>query len=213
MKTLFIASLLLTSFYAAAQQAERKLTQFTGIVLGDSLNPAPFVNVVNLSHQNRGTYTDLRGYFSFVVGEGDTIEFSSIGYKRQRIVVPKNLSQNFYSTVIQLRIDEVALPMVKIFALTPDEFKRAFIKINIPDDDLERAKKNLDQQTLTALKNMLPPDGSETSGHYFNYYNQQQYYKFTGQVPTSNLLNPFAWAQFFKLVQEGKISLRNDRER
>lgn len=178
--------------------------------MGDSAHRAPFVSVIDISNNHRWTYSDLKGYFSIVVYEGDTLLFSCLGYKKQPFIIPKNLDQTFFSTVIKLQLDAISLPQISIFALTPEEFKRAFLALNIPDDDLEKAKKNMDKQILTALSYSLPKDGQQMSQFFFNYYNDQAFYNVTKQQRPIQFLNPFAIAQFFRLVQEGKITLRND---
>jgi hypothetical protein len=65
-----------------AHEGQSNLVQFSGVVVtADSLKPIPFVNVI-IRNTWRGTVTDYFGFFSFVARMNDTIEFSSLGYKK-----------------------------------------------------------------------------------------------------------------------------------
>lgn len=203
--------LLYTCSYTQDQSAGRKLIQFSGVVQHiDSLEPVPFASVINLSRQHRGTITDHKGFFSFVVGEGDTIRFSAIGYKKATYRIPENIAGSAHTIILRLQSDTVNIPLVKIFPwATPEEFKKAFIEANIPDDDLQIAKRNLDRSIMDELAANMTMNGSQNSKLYFQQQSDRLYYY--GQTPPIKVLNPFAWAQFFKLLQEGKINLRNEQ--
>ena len=84
---------------------------------------------------------------------------------------------------------------------TRDEFRKAFLALNIPDDDMERARKNLDRERLKEISAAMGPDADEAQ----DYYARQDAYKlyYYGQSPPVNLLNPFAWAEFFKAWRRG----------
>ena len=86
-KKLFFLLLIFTSAISLNSNAQdKKLVQFSGIVIhADSLEPLPFVNIINVSRNYRGTYTDMRGFFSLVVSVGDTVQISCLGYKKQDI--------------------------------------------------------------------------------------------------------------------------------
>ena len=84
---------------------------------------------------------------------------------------------------------------------TKEEFKKAFLTLKIPDDDLEVARKNLDNRQLMAKAANLPAEGSVS----FKYTMQQQLDKlyYNGQTQPITVLNPFAWAKFIKSWKEG----------
>ena len=76
------------------------------------------------------------------------------------------------------------------------------MNLKIPDDDLERAKKNLARAEMQVLYENMPMDGS------MNFRNQMQaqqskLYYAGGQLPPNNLLNPIAWAKFIEAWQNG----------
>ena len=90
-----------------------------------------------------------------------------------------------------------------------EQFKEAFINLNVPDDDYLIAKKNLALAEMRERAQNYPMDGS------MNYKNfmDQQYYKlyYAGQSPPISIFNPFAWAEFIKAWREGKFKRNKDK--
>lgn len=199
---LIIASLLFVLPLITKSQSDNQLIQFSGVVVEeDSLKPVPFVSVL-IRNSKRGTVSDYFGYFSFVAQKNDTIDFSAIGYKRGYYVIPDTLSSNRYSLIQVLRTDTVFLKETVIYPWpTREQFKEAFLKIEVPDDDLERAKKNLARSEIKSRMDGLPVDGN----YAFNNKMQQKYSQlyYAGQMPPNNLLNPIAWAKFIEAWKRG----------
>lgn len=194
----------------SAQTDDKDLLQFSGVVVtSDSLHPVPFTSVI-IKNTYRGTISDFYGFFSFVAKMGDTIVFSNIGYKRSEYVVPDTLSESRYSLIHILVPDTIMLQEAVIYPWpTREQFKQAFLSLNVPDTDLQRAKKNLEKQRLQEIAENLPPDGSLN----YKYQMQQQYSRLytVGQLPKNNLLNPIAWAQFIKAWQNGDFKRKKDK--
>lgn len=190
---------------------EKKLIQFSGIVIhADSLEPLPFVNIINVSRNYKGTYTDMRGFFSLVVSVGDTIHISSLGYKKQELVIPKDLVNNTLSAIFKLKMDAIDLPMIYIFPYaTIEQFKQAFIKLRLPDDDLMIAQKNLDANLMMALSSAMTWDGTQNTRYYFQQQSEKLYWR--GQERYNPLLDVVKINQFIRLLGEGKISLKNEK--
>ncbi len=190
---------------------EKKLIQFSGIVIhADSLEPLPFVNIINVSRNYKGTYTDMRGFFSLVVSVGDTLHISSLGYKKQELVIPKDLVNNTLSAIFKLKMDAIDLPMIYIFPYaTIEQFKQAFIKLRLPDDDLMIAQKNLDANLMMALSSAMTWDGTQNTRYYFQQQSEKLYWR--GQERYNPLLDVVKINQFIRLLGEGKISLKNEK--
>lgn len=210
-KLFFLPILLLVFIYSSSSAQEKKLVQFSGIVIhADSLEPLPFVNVINISRNYKGTYTDMRGFFSLVVSVGDTIQISSLGYKKQELIIPKDLVNNSLSAIFKLKIDAIDLPMVYIFPYaTIEQFKQAFIKLRLPDDDLMIAQKNLDAATMMALSSAMTWDGTQNTRYYFQQQSEKLYWR--GQSRYNPLLDVVKINQFMRLLNDGKISLKNEK--
>jgi hypothetical protein len=187
---------------------KHSLIQFSGVVVeGDSLNPIPYTSII-VRHTRRGTISDYFGYFSFVAALSDTIEFSAIGFANAQYIIPDTLSSNIYSLIQVLRKDTIYLRTAEVFPWpSKEQFKQAFLTLNIADDDLARATKNMDRSDLKEQMLGMAMDAS------MNYkYNMQQYQSrlyYAGQYPPNNLLNPMAWAKFIKAWKNGDFKKKN----
>jgi len=189
------------------QSTVKKVIQLSGIVIsgGDSIKPLHYVNI-GVKNASRGTSSDYEGFFSLPVYQTDTIVFSTIGYQKAVLTLPDNLTTAKYSIIQTLQKDTIRLPETLIYPWpSPTAFKRAFIELDIPDDEITIARKNLEREALKELGTLLPADGKETTSAYLR--NESKKYTYMGQSPPNNLINPFAWIQFFKMMKEGKLKL------
>jgi hypothetical protein len=201
--------LIFISFGAFAQQ-NKPLVQFSGVIYDvDSNSVVPYVTLRNISNDGKSYSANYKGYFSIVVKEGDTLVFSSIGYKRLEVVIPLNVKENKFTAIIKMKSDNIQLPSVTVFPwASVDEFKKDFLTMKFPDDDLEIAKKNLSKESLMRLSATLPRDGSEYSGSSFN--NNHTALSNKNMVQTNPLLNPFAWGALINKIMQGDKSRKND---
>ena len=214
-KSYFIAVFSFLLFLAGtsslrAQDRDDDLIQFSGVVItGDSLSPVPFTNVL-IENTDKGTMTDYYGYFSFVAQKGDSILFSSIGYERARFIIPDTLTTNRYSLIQILDKDTITLRETVIYPWpTREQFKQAFLEMEVPETDFDRAQRNLAQADMIARMDAAMPSGGETFKYSMQQYQQQIYY--AGQAPPINVLNPVAWSQFIKAWKRGDF--KSDRKR
>ena len=209
-KRIYLKSLLLIFVLGinstSAQDKSGDLIQFSGIVVtGDSLKPVPFVNII-IKNSHRGTTSDYFGYFSFVAQESDTLFFSSVGFKRNRFIIPDSLTTNRYSLIQVLITDTVLLAETYIYPWpTKEQFRMAFMNLKIPDDDLERAKKNLQLIEMHERFKAMGMDGSQNFKNFMQEQTSRLYY--AGQYPPTNLLNPIAWAKFIRAWQDGELKI------
>lgn len=199
----------LLSISLSAQSSD-SLIQFSGVVVsGDSLRPVPFASIL-IKGSGRGTITDYYGYFSIVAKKKDTIQFSSIGYKKSEYLIPDTLHGDRYSLIQIMTSDTITLPIASVYPWpTIEDFKLAFMNLDIPDDDLERARKNLEQAEMRERLQATPMDGAANYKYQMGLYSSQLYY--AGQAPPINLLNPLAWAKFIQAWRRGDFK-RKDRE-
>ena len=80
----------------AAAAAQQKNLLVKGKVLDNNGQPVAGVAVI-LSGTSRGTTTDANGYYVIEVPKiGSTLEFSCLGYKAQKAVVPKSLALDIF---------------------------------------------------------------------------------------------------------------------
>ena len=189
-----------------AQKKDKHLIQFSGVVVGSNdLKPIPYTAIMIKSNY-RGTICDNNGYFSFVAQTGDTVEFSSIGYKLNFYVIPDTLSDR-YALIHLMDKDTASLGSVTVYPWPSREaFKKAFLALNIPDNDLDRAKKNIALAERRAHMEGLPADANAN----FMSSMQQEYNKlyYAGQLPPNNLLNPLAWSKFIEAWKNGDLKIQ-----
>jgi len=192
-----------------AQVDNEELIQFSGIVVtADSIRPVPYTNIV-IKNTWRGTVSDYYGYFSFVARKKDTLIFSSVGYKKIEFIIPDTIHKDRYSLIQVMSSDTIMLSQTIIYPWpSREDFKEAFLTFDVPDDDYERAKRNLNSEFLREIASSIPMDGS------MNYKWQQQLHQeklyYIGQTQPITVLNVFAWAQFIQAWKDGKFK-RQDK--
>lgn len=203
LRYLLFGILFITFSAAFSQQADKSVVQFSGVIYDTDSNVV--VPYVNIKGRNQNYSANYKGYFSFVCHEGDSLVFSSVGYKKTEIVIPYNLKDKRFTAIIKLKSDNIMLPMVRVFPWSStDDFKKDFLTMKFADDDLEIARKNLSSESLRTLVASLPRDGGENNGLSFN-NNHNALRNKTG-VQVNPLLNPFAWGALINQITEGSKS-------
>lgn len=208
--------LLLFTVFGQAQtnvpvkKEKKKLLQLSGKVVvfeQDSLRGLPFASVIVRSKKT-GAVTDYYGFFTLVASPGDVVEFVSLGYKDAQYIIPDTLKATHFSISQAMTKDTIMLKTVTVypFPKNDEEFKEAFLKLKVPNDDLTRAQKNLAADEMRELVKGLDMDASDN----YLYSMQQRYQRmqYIGQYPPNNLLNPFAWAKFIKDLKAGKLKIK-----
>lgn len=202
--------MLICCFFAVSGMAQVKekyddnLIQFSGVVVtSDSLEPVPYTNII-ITGTRTGAVSDHNGFFSFVAKENDVVEFSALGYKTTYYTIPDSLSSKHYTCIQVMTSDTIFLSETVIYPWPSiEQFKKAFVNVEIPNDDQQRAERNLELAEMKERIMNTPMDGS------MNYKNlvDQQIYKnyYIGQSMPITLLNPIAWAKFIKAWKEGKF--------
>ncbi|HNX44084.1 MAG TPA: carboxypeptidase-like regulatory domain-containing protein [Bacteroidales bacterium] len=207
-KYAFIIALLMATACAQAQHRDDGLVQFSGVIVtADSLRPVPFTHIL-VEKTNRGTTSDYFGFFSIVVHKKDIIHFSAVGFKKVEFRIPDTLSENRYSLIQVMTSDTIMLAETVIYPWpTKEQFRQAFIKLDVPDDDLEIMRKNLAYLELRDRRDKnYNPDlyGMDAAMNYRNYvdnYTNKMYY--AGQAMPNSLLDPLAWLKFIKAWKRG----------
>lgn len=204
MRKLLFAICLLPILLAAQTDSSRTIVKIAGVtVTSDSLKPVPFVNVL-IKGNYSGTMGDYSGFYSIVARAGDTLIFSSIGYKREEYVIPDTLQNKQYSLIQMLEKDVIELPETRINVWPSyEQFKQAFLNTEMKDSDLARAKKNLSHEVLRehAINSTIGAGGNQTlmqDQHKARLYS-------IGQMPQNNFLNPLAWNRLIQAWKDGEF--------
>lgn len=212
----FISALLILSLNSQAQsntKSDRRdsgLVQFSGLLLtADSLKPVAFA-YLHVKHKVYGNYySNLDGYFSFVARLGDTVIFDHSEYKRTAMVIPDSLKSYKYHVVKLMTKDTAYFPGTSITAMPSRAiFDDVFAKMDIPNDDVKRAKDNLEREAIREQAGNL--SGADATEAYKNLARQKSTATnyAAGQIPPISLLSPTAWAQFFEAWKRGDYKRR-----
>lgn len=191
---------------------QRQLIQFSGVVLDqDSLTPIPFVSIV-IKGTQRGAVTDFYGFFSMIIRPGDELEFYSITHKNRSYKIPDTLRQKYYYAIQVLDKDTINLPPIEVYPWpSKEDFKRAFLALDLSDSDAERADRNLLREEMTYLERTQPASASESYKIAMQAYYTKVYT--SGQQPVNNLLNPIKWAEFVDAWRSGKFSSKTKKKK
>lgn len=199
---LFFLVLLVCGGTLCAQQSESKLVQFSGVVMtSDSLQAIPYANIWN-TRNGIGVISNYQGFFSLVAGEGDTVRFSSVGFKDKTYIIPRGMTDDRYSIIQLMTRDTIHLAATMIYPWPdPEDFRDAFLALDVPDTYLDKARKNLEREKLREMGAALAPDGNETTDFFFRQEAKKYYY--AGQTPPIQLFNVFAWKEFIEAWKRG----------
>jgi len=201
-KKLLFLFLLLPAVFLSAQVKTPKVIQFSGYALtADSLMGVPFAHITIL---NRGRVATAGpdGFFSFAAVENDTLYFTSVGFRPSVYVIPSGLTTDKYSVIQLMTKTDIYLRETIIYPWGDREgFRQAFLDLHLPDDDLERAKKNMERERLAELGEKLERDGKEAGQTYMRNNSANTYYY--KQAPSQNIFNPLAWAEFIRAWKNG----------
>ncbi len=180
------------------------VVQVSGMVVtGDSLSPLPFATVYR-ARDERGTMTDVRGFFSLPALEGDTIRVSSVGYVSDAFVIPEISDEDRFRVVQPLKRDTIALEEAFVYPWpTRERFRSDFLALDIALDAYSIGNERLND--LDAFDRLVYI-GDDAEGVYSAQMQQKAIqYGQLGTMPTVNLLNPVAWAQFFQSLRNGDL--------
>ena len=206
-----------------AQQAsaQKGLVQLSGIVSSKRIGSIPFATI-HVKNSYQGTYAAFDGFYSLVVRDKDTVEYSAVGFKKVEFIIPANSADHklIYSPVLETDTLSFQGPVVGP-RMSYEQFKNAFLNLRLSDGYEENARKNLDPEVLSTLYETLARDGGESqqivmqqfvNSYYYSGY--QTNYNMMGSnntpIPTS-LMNPFAWAQFFQAIKDGKYKKKEKK--
>ncbi len=203
-----------TSDSAKTDTAKVRVIQLSGVLKSHDSVPLPYATV-QISGTKYGVITNIYGYFTIPVKEGDLIVFSFIGFRPGGFRVPKNNESLKFSITQYLQPDTQYLNEVVVNPWPSSaEFNYVFVHKDIADDDLERALKNLDPALLQNIADNMGRDGPENAVAFFNRLKdensrmgQQPYNPFfmtgpNGQIiPAVNFTKLYNYLEYLKRVK------------
>ncbi len=213
-----MSSIALTNFAQVSKDyVDTTIVQFSGMVLAEengNLVPIPFATI-SVEGEGRGTYANYKGFFSLVARKGDKIKFSAVSYRKQDFIIPDTIRNTRFSIVQLMTRDTVNLPIAVIFPWPDrDNFKQEFLAMDVSQDLAEKAKENIAEKRLKAVRENTKMDANENADYYLRQQSKSFYH--IGQTPPMNIFNPMAWNEFFNAWKGGafksKKKLEEDQE-
>ncbi|AEV32277.1 hypothetical protein Oweho_1277 [Owenweeksia hongkongensis DSM 17368] len=214
-----IFALCVATYDVCAQQPKDPV-QMSGIVLSGDAEPQfmPYVNIV-VKKRKRGAATNSEGFFSFAVLPGDTLLFSSIGFRTETLVIPDTLDEKEYLSRVIMNRDTTLLQEVTLYPWpTPEQFKEEFLATRVPTTEEDIAMRNLAIQELKARAAKMGYSAAEIQDYVIaaknaEIYNYGRYNNYSGggTAILGSLSNPFAWAQFFEALKRGDFDSDSSR--
>jgi hypothetical protein len=198
-------------FAQQRQIAEQKpLVQVSGIIQNaNTQSIIPYVTIRNVSFRDDIFSANHQGYFSFVAHPGDTIRFHSLGYTPVDLVIPQDLRESKYTASVRMSTEIIELEEVEVYPYpwaSIDEFNLAFMALDLADDDIITAKKNLSAESLAQMAAVTPMNATEMRTFQTNQAHIGLSNKAVNQKMANPLLSPFAWGNFIRQISEGNKS-------
>ncbi|HEV7348163.1 carboxypeptidase-like regulatory domain-containing protein [Telluribacter sp.] len=203
----------------AAAQGQQKAIIFTGVVVAGSTTERLPGAYIFIPKAGKGTLTRNGGYdagaFSIPVFPGDSIVFSYVGFKTQYHIIPRNYNAETYSAIIAMREDVQMLAEVRVYPYaTEEDFKKAFLEMRLPDQaERDALARNTDPDYINRMAAQVPNNAQTNFRHTMD---QQIFGRESaankGFATTFPFLNPFAWANFIKSVQNGDLKQKDWRK-
>ncbi|MEM7040688.1 MAG: carboxypeptidase-like regulatory domain-containing protein, partial [Bacteroidota bacterium] len=185
MRTFFLTALAILAFAPLSHgQTQKRVYQLSGLIVSKAHSePVPFARI-HVSRTRRGTVANRDGFYSIPVIEGDTIYFSSLGFKRSTLIFSDYLKHyggddnSAYVYVINyLEEDSIQLPDIVIFPYnTQSELRTAIVETDVPESiESVNARDNLNPEVMDVLiKGLKVDEGERVLVARQLYYNQHQ---------------------------------------
>ncbi len=193
--------------------ARKAIVQLSGIITNENSTPIPYT-WVSIKNTKRMVYAGLDGFYTMPVSEKDTIEYAALGFKKAYFIVPSGVIDHKVTHNVRLAVDTIVIPPILAYPLpSAEDFRYAFLNLNLDDEAYSQARANLDQDKLMELYKSLQKDGPEQQTYVLQqmaasfYYagGQANYANINGNMIPTSLLSPFAWAAFIKTIQDGSL--------
>lgn len=188
-----------------------KVVQFSGRVIAvhkGKIEPLILTNIA-VKGTARGTNSDIDGFFSLPVREGESVLFSRIGYETKEFAIPMQIQGNLFSKDIIMQKDTLFLPEALIYPWPDkDYFKIEFLALEVDNYFEDIAAQNLSPEKMEVLREILPVDGGEVSKLELRQAAADYYYY--GQARPQNIFNPLSWKKFIDAIKRGDFKKKED---
>ena len=130
LKKLFIIGVLV----GCLMTTQAQLVQVSGYVFtSDSSGVVPFANIFNKKTKT-GTQATISGFYTVLVGPGDSIEITAIGYQKSELSLPKGFIGTSFHYDVPLKHLTYNLPTFTKYYMDMEIFTREFTAMKIPEE-------------------------------------------------------------------------------
>lgn len=203
-KVSFILTFIFSFFHFLAFSQEHQLHQINGTVTNVKHEPIPFAHIL-IKNKRMGKVAMYNGKYSFVAEEGDTVLFSSVGYKTGRFIIPLKHENKFIDHIQILIADTIYLKEAQVFPWKDyNEFRKDFIEMDYVDDDMEKAYRNLAMipEQIRLYGDEMPATVNGSHRVFMNHIAYDKMY-YAGQSQPIKILDIMAWSKFFEAWKRG----------
>lgn len=187
------------------QENEReRYVQLSGFITDVSDRPVEGVTIISRKLR-KAAVSERSGIYSITTMPGDTVFFRALGFKRYHTIIPESYEQRYCKVDITLEIDTIQIEAINILPWKSyNEFLKDMTKEKPIDPIVENMNDNL-ASIYVAVANQTGVKISSATG--YRYAMEQNFSAMStrNQMPVNNLINPFAWAKFFKEVRNGLL--------
>lgn len=194
-------------------QDKSEPVQLSGLIVTDdsAAQYVPYAHITLLNRM-RGTMSSDDGFFSMAALPGDTLRVQAIGFKKEQLVVPKDLKQDSYLVRVVLSRDTTMLQEVTLYPWpTPERFKEAFLATRVPTTLNDIARRNLAIIELKERARAMGYNSDELQDFMLRQqamqihnYGRYQGFSNGGTAILGALTDPFAWAAFISSLKQNK---------
>lgn len=175
-----------------------KTVYITGATIDlEQVQAVPFVTIF-VKGSNRGTVSDNNGYFSFLAVPGDTLVFSSVGYKTDEFALPESLQGTTFSLLHLMVSENVMLEEVVVQPWpSVEQFTKSILNIDLPKD-----AQKMSMEAQMRIEN-LAKSQYQSERVYYDQWRYNKLYDMTGVAMPNNFINPMQWANFIRDWKSG----------
>ncbi len=204
-KVLYIVLLIFVPVIPVLSQerGRDRFVQVSGIILDENLYPVSGVTVIS-QKLRRAAISEPSGIYSLTSTPGDTVMFRAVGYKRYHSIIPEDFPDRSCTVDIVLEPDTIMIEEVTILPWrTYQEFITDVTKEKEEDPVVNYMNENIESIYVAIMRTGDPTYISPQNSYRATMQQNYNMMRNRNQLPTTNLLNPFAWPKFFDAVKNG----------
>lgn len=188
------------------EETEKRLVKLTGVIISKIDTMAVSGAHIIIPAANTGTVATQAGFFDINVYTGDSIVFSSVGFKKAHFVVPTDNEKEVITIIVEMVTDTTMLAIVDIYPFPVGEaFDEAFLSIETPNPENNPLNKTLADKTIAQMFRDAPMSAEDNHQYFLNLHANKTANRFqlNDWRYANPLMNPLAWKSFIGSIKRG----------